>query len=403
MDWIIWLVVIAVIVAVVWWLLNRNSSRGRSGSAGSQTGTGTAAKDDSTPPHLHDANHDPSHRGALSGGGSSPSAAAAGLAWMPTSAGFNQAEPGAEPEPAPDPAVEAEDRAVAEAHAKARAAAAAAAAAAEVSGTETPGTEAAGTPAPGTEAAGAGAAAAPAADAAPAETAPAESPEWETQWSETPPAEPHAAVHPEPGHPGTVHGAGAHAAGEGAAGAAVAGAAAAGGAAAPAGGPVHHPEYTEPHAPTLPGAESAAAEADLDVEPASTTETGVKAGAGAHVTEHSTAGQTAPPQQTATESPLAEAEARQTALSAAASETAASHEAEPAGHLAADQPYGEGSAAPAPDGSGPEGFTVKGNASSMTYHEETSLAYEETRAEVWFLSAAHAEAAGFRPPRRTRQ
>ena len=77
--------------------------------------------------------------------------------------------------------------------------------------------------------------------------------------------------------------------------------------------------------------------------------------------------------------------------------------AEPAGHLAADQPYGEGSAAASADGSGPEGFTVKGNASSMIYHDETSPAYEETRAEVWFLSAAHAEAAGFRPPRRTRQ
>ena len=76
---------------------------------------------------------------------------------------------------------------------------------------------------------------------------------------------------------------------------------------------------------------------------------------------------------------------------------------EPTGHLATEQPYGEGSAAPAADGSGPEGFTVKGNASSMIYHDETSPAYEETRAEVWFASPAHAEAAGFRPPRRTRQ
>jgi hypothetical protein len=90
-------------------------------------------------------------------------------------------------------------------------------------------------------------------------------------------------------------------------------------------------------------------------------------------------------------------------MSSAASETAAGHVVEPSGHLAVDQPYGEGSAAPAPDGSGPEGFTVKGNASSMTYYDETSPAFEDTRAEVWFLSAAHAEAAGFRPPRRTRQ
>ena len=89
-------------------------------------------------------------------------------------------------------------------------------------------------------------------------------------------------------------------------------------------------------------------------------------------------------------------------MSSAASETAA-RTPEPAGHLAVDQPYGEGSAAPAPDGSGPDGFTVKGDASSMVYHDETSPAFEETRAEVWFLSAAHAEAAGFRAPRRTRQ
>ena len=102
--------------------------------------------------------------------------------------------------------------------------------------------------------------------------------------------------------------------------------------------------------------------------------------------------------------PSPSAETRQTALSSAASEAASqATRAEPSGHLATDQPYGEGSAAPAADGSGPVGFTVKGNASSMIYHEETSPAYEETRAEVWFLSAAHAEAAGFRPPRRTRQ
>jgi hypothetical protein len=100
---------------------------------------------------------------------------------------------------------------------------------------------------------------------------------------------------------------------------------------------------------------------------------------------------------------LADAETTQTAASSATSEAFASHTAEPSGHLATDQPYGEGSAAPAADGSGPVGFTVKGNASSMIYHDETSPAYEETRAEVWFASAAHAEAAGFRPPRRTRQ
>jgi hypothetical protein len=109
--------------------------------------------------------------------------------------------------------------------------------------------------------------------------------------------------------------------------------------------PAHHREYTDPHAPTLPGAESAAAEAlSADDAPAA---------------------------------PLG-------------------------GHLAAENPYGEGSAAPGPDGSGPEGYPVKGDAESMTYHDEDSAGYADAKAGVWFLSAAHAEAAGFRPPRRNR-
>jgi hypothetical protein len=165
--------------------------------------------------------------------------------------------------------------------------------------------------------------------------------EWETQWSETPPAEPHAAVRHEPSS-------GASAVQEDRT--TPAGADAAGAANAP----VHHPEYTQSHAPTLPGAESAAAEASLLEE------------------------QDTP------------------------SDVFASHRAEPAGHLALDQPYGEGSAAPRADGSAPEGFTVKGDASSMTYHDESSPSYGETAAGVWFESVAHAEAAGFRPPRRVR-
>ncbi|MGY2745917.1 hypothetical protein ACQCSU_04515 [Pseudarthrobacter sp. O4] len=193
-------------------------------------------------------------------------------------------------------------------------------------------------------------------------TAPAE---WETQWSETPPAEPHAPVHHEP-LSGAHAGQGERMTPTGA------------DAAAAENAPVHHPEYTQTHAPTLPGAESAAAEAGLLEE-----------------------GDTSAP--APSREPQAQAETQQTASSAAASEGFASHSAEPSGHLALDQPYGEGSAAPAADGSGPAGFTVKGNASSMIYHDETSPFFEETRAEVWFLSAAHAEAAGFRPPRRSRQ
>ena len=379
MDWIIWLVVIVAIVAIVWWLLNRNSSRSSSGSAKS----GTAAAHDSAPPHLHDVDHDASHRGALSGGGSATSASAAGLAWMPTAAGFNQAEPEAEREPEPDASATAEDAAAGEAHAKRRAAATAASTAepgAEDASTAEPGAVDGSTTEPGAEdASGAGAAHAPAGEASPAGTSPTESTEWETQWSETPPAEQHAAVHPAAGHHEPVQGAGpaAHVTEA---------------PAATAGVPVHHPEYTEPHAATLPGAESAAAETEAEAGVDTKPETGAAVSVPPPVQEQAPA-----------EPGPAQAETRQAAMSSAASETAVGHAAEPAGHLAVDQPYGEGSAAPAPDGSGPEGFTVKGNASSMVYHDETSPAFEETRAEVWFLSAAHAEAAGFRPPRRSRQ
>jgi hypothetical protein len=163
--------------------------------------------------------------------------------------------------------------------------------------------------------------------------------------------------------------------------------------------PVHHPEYTEPHAPTLPGAESAAAE---DAQDTNVTDPRADAGlppAGAR--GPAAVSGTAAVSSTGVLSE-GDAETMQAAASSAATEAAASHAAEPAGHLAADKPYGEGSAAPGPDGSGPDGYTVKGNAQSMIYHDETSPGYEETTAEVWFESAAHAEAAGFRAPRRSR-
>lgn len=136
--------------------------------------------------------------------------------------------------------------------------------------------------------------------------------------------------------------------------------------------PIHHREYTDAHAPTLPGAESAAAEA---------------VGPAAEMQEDG-------------------AEAPDAAPAAFLSTTQAedSTGAPPlGGHLAAEQPYGEGSAAAGADGSGPAGYTVKGNADTMTYHDEDSPSYDEVKAEVWFISSAHAEAAGFRPPRRNRR
>ncbi len=50
------------------------------------------------------------------------------------------------------------------------------------------------------------------------------------------------------------------------------------------------------------------------------------------------------------------------------------------------------------DGEMPEGFEIKGNASSMLYHEPDSRYYESTKAEVWFDSVESAEAAGFSKP-----
>src|SRR6187200_706663 len=55
-----------------------------------------------------------------------------------------------------------------------------------------------------------------------------------------------------------------------------------------------------------------------------------------------------------------------------------------------------GSHAPLEDADqAPEGFPIKGNQDSMKYHEPDGQWYEQTVAEVWFDSAASAEAAGF--------
>jgi len=58
-------------------------------------------------------------------------------------------------------------------------------------------------------------------------------------------------------------------------------------------------------------------------------------------------------------------------------------------------PYGKGSAKPNADGSGPAGWTVKGNVDSMLYHPTDSPAYSQTIAEVWFFDEETARAAGF--------
>lgn len=59
-------------------------------------------------------------------------------------------------------------------------------------------------------------------------------------------------------------------------------------------------------------------------------------------------------------------------------------------------PYGEGSADPKPDGSGPAGFMIKGDEDAMVYHAPSSPGYAQSAADVWFRSPEDAEAAGFR-------
>jgi len=353
MDWIIWVIVIVVIVGVVWWLLNRNSS-------GNTTGTSTPSDAGVSVPPSGQAGTPRPVAGAPAGGSAAPSADAAATAGMPGAAGFSSAAKAAPMTSAP---------------------AASAPAGGDVDDWDED--TAATTAAPA-----AGMAAVSGEAAASDEAAVSDKAEWEAQWSEAA-STPHAAeAHAEP-H--TLAAPAQESAGESlAAGTATA-------------APVHHPEYTEPHSPTLPGAESAAAE---DVPEAAVQEKEVQEkevrteGAGAELPP---AGGTGPAVASDTRAPSeGDAETMQAAASSAATEGSATHTAEPAGHLAADKPYGEGSAAPGPDGSAPEGYTVKGNAQSMIYHDETSPAYEETVAEVWFESAAHAEAAGFRAPRRSR-
>jgi hypothetical protein len=50
------------------------------------------------------------------------------------------------------------------------------------------------------------------------------------------------------------------------------------------------------------------------------------------------------------------------------------------------------------DGNGPDTHPIKGNADSMLYHTPDSRYYTITKAEVWFDTEEHAEAAGFSKP-----
>ncbi|MGI8665537.1 MAG: 50S ribosomal protein L17 [Jatrophihabitans sp.] len=70
-----------------------------------------------------------------------------------------------------------------------------------------------------------------------------------------------------------------------------------------------------------------------------------------------------------------------------------------AGEESSDEaPHGAGSHAPIAEDAQPDGFPIKGNASSMLYHVPESPFYDRTIAEVWFADTESAEAAGFQLP-----
>ena len=56
-----------------------------------------------------------------------------------------------------------------------------------------------------------------------------------------------------------------------------------------------------------------------------------------------------------------------------------------------------GAVAAPEDGTTPEGYEIKGNASSKKYHVPGSRWYDQTTAEVWFSTVEEAKAAGFEP------
>lgn len=59
-------------------------------------------------------------------------------------------------------------------------------------------------------------------------------------------------------------------------------------------------------------------------------------------------------------------------------------------------PHGRGTVKPYADGTGPAGWTIKGNEDSMLYHTVDSPNYQQTIAEIWFVDEETAIRAGFK-------
>jgi len=93
----------------------------------------------------------------------------------------------------------------------------------------------------------------------------------------------------------------------------------------------------------------------------------------------------------------AEARRRRVAGSRPADGGAPTAEAETVTSAPASGPW-EGSVLPNEDGSGPEGYEIKGNQDSMLYHVPGSRYFGQTKAEFYFATVEAAEAAGFSAP-----
>jgi hypothetical protein len=403
------IILLVVLAGVVWWRLNakKSSAARESGGQSERSRADGGTRTD----------------GALSGGSAAASAEAAGTSGMASAAGFGRPAEPAAPTTAEEPAETA-----ARAH--------------DVPAAGTQHSASGSSPVGSAATAGSGEGAGNLAGAGRDDRRIQDQAEWETQWSEASGSTPahegetlrQNAPHPEarPQQEGEVPTTPVPPAQSGSR----AVPSETGDVAAGASQPVHHTEYTAPHAPTLPGAETAAVEEPGDTGIAgaapqpSSAETGrsgtSRAGTGRSETggaeavdataSPSGAGIGLPGDAAATEtqdrtqsSALVETGSDHTqdqpvAMPAVRTEPAATEPAgtEPAGHLAAEEPYGMGSASAASDGNGPADYTVKADAGAMVYYEEGHPEYEQTRADVWFESPAHAEAAGFRAPRRRR-
>jgi large subunit ribosomal protein L4 len=103
----------------------------------------------------------------------------------------------------------------------------------------------------------------------------------------------------------------------------------------------------------------------------------------------------------AKKAPAKKAAAKAETQAEAQAETKAEDDGPKAGKHAAENdeaPFGPDSHGPIQNDEEPEGFPIKGNASSKLYHVPASPFYNRTVAEVWFRTAEAAEAAGFQLP-----